>query len=62
MAIVIARIVLLAIPVRRCMAPVLMHRKTFLDRALDPIDNGIYRAGGVNPDEGMRWPVHPGWR
>ena len=57
MAIVIALIVLLAIPTGRYMAAVLMRRKTFADRVLDPVDHAIYRVGGVNPDEGMRWPA-----
>ncbi|MBV9356383.1 MAG: potassium-transporting ATPase subunit KdpA [Chloroflexi bacterium] len=58
MAIVIALIVLLAIPVGRYMAAVLMRRTTFADRVLDPVDHAIYRVSGVNPDEGMRWPAY----
>jgi K+-transporting ATPase ATPase A chain len=58
MAIVIALIVLLAIPVGRYMAAVLMRHKTWPDRVLDPVDHAIYRVSGVNPDEGMRWPAY----
>ncbi|MBV9354301.1 MAG: potassium-transporting ATPase subunit KdpA, partial [Chloroflexi bacterium] len=58
MAIVIALIVLLAIPVGRYMAAVLIRRKTFMDRVLDPVDTAIYRVSGVHQDEGMRWPAY----
>jgi K+-transporting ATPase ATPase A chain len=38
------------------MAAVFTRKKTWLDPVLDPVDNGIYRLSGVNPQEQMRWP------
>jgi K+-transporting ATPase ATPase A chain len=52
--IVLALVVDLSIVVGRYIAAVYMNRRTFLDPVLDPLDNAIYRLGGVNT-EGQRW-------
>src|SRR5712692_907647 len=52
--IVLALIVLVAIPLGRYMAAVFTGGRTMLDPILDPVDNAIYRLSGVNR-QGMRW-------
>ncbi|HVA25167.1 MAG TPA: potassium-transporting ATPase subunit KdpA [Chloroflexota bacterium] len=56
MVIMLVLAFLIMIPLGRYMAAVFMNKHTFLDRALNPVDNAIYRVCGVKRDEGMRWP------
>ncbi len=35
-----------------------MRRRTWLDPVLDPVDNAIYAVGGVDANQGMRWPAY----
>jgi potassium-transporting ATPase potassium-binding subunit len=58
MLIVLVILFLLVRPVGTYMAAVFTRKKTPLDRVFDPIDNGIYRLSGVNPQEQMRWPSY----
>ncbi len=58
MLIVLAILLLLVRPVGTYMAAVFMRKRTGLDRVFDRIDNGIYRLGGVNPNENQRWPAY----
>src|SRR5262249_56811315 len=45
----------LAWPLGEFMAAVLEGRRTFLTRALAPIERACYRAAGVRPDAEMTW-------
>jgi K+-transporting ATPase ATPase A chain len=56
--IVLAILLLLVRPVGTYMAAVFMRKPSALDRVFDPIDNSIYRLGGVNPHENQRWPAY----
>jgi len=56
--IVLAVLLVLVRPVGTYLAAVFTRRRSGLDRVFDPIDNGIYRLGGVNPDENQRWPAY----
>src|SRR5260370_10263497 len=58
MLMVLAILLLLVRPVGTYMAAVFTRKPTALDRVFDPIDNGIYRLGGVNPNENQRWPAY----
>ena len=58
MLIVVVILLLLVRPVGTYMAAVFTRKKTVLDRVFDPIDNGIYRLSGVNPNETQRWPAY----
>src|ERR1700730_8501788 len=49
---------LLVRPVGTYMAAVFTRKKSVVDRVFDPIDNGIYRLSGVNPNENQRWPAY----
>src|ERR1700738_3495845 len=54
-------LVILFLPVRPVgtyMAAVFMRKPSAVDRVFDPIDNGIYRLSGVNPNENQRWPAY----
>ena len=48
-------IVLIARPLGTYMANVFERRKTFLDPVLSPVERGIYKLTGVEPDNEMRW-------
>jgi len=58
MLIVLVILVLLVRPVGTYMAAVFTRKPTAVDRVFDPIDNGIYRLSGVNPNENQRWPAY----
>jgi K+-transporting ATPase ATPase A chain len=58
MLIVLVILFLLVRPVGTYMAAVFMRKPTALDRVFDPIDNGIYRLGGVDTNENQRWPAY----
>ncbi len=58
MLIVLVILLLLVRPVGTYMAAVFTRKPTRLDRVFDPIDSGIYRLSGVNPDENQRWPAY----
>src|SRR5258708_6091618 len=58
MLIVLAILLLLVRPVGTYMAAVFTHKPSAVDRVFDPIDNGIYRLSGVNPNENQRWPAY----
>src|SRR5258708_39314933 len=58
MLIVVVILLLLVRPVGTYMAAVFTRKKSLLDRVFDPIDNGIYRLSGVNPNENQRWPAY----
>ena len=53
-------VVLLALakPLGSFMAKVYQGERTFLDRALGPIERLIYRLAGVKPDEDMNWKTY----
>ena len=51
-------LLLLAKPLGSFMAKVYQGQRTFLDRALGPIERFIYRVSGVNPDEDMNWKTY----
>src|SRR5258708_2370932 len=58
MLIVLVILFLLVRPVGTYMAAVFTRKPTAVDRVFDPIDNGIYRLSGVNPNENQRWPAY----
>src|SRR3984893_9530978 len=58
MLIVLVVLFLLVRPVGTYMAAVFMRKKSVVDRAFDPIDNGIYWLSGENPNENQRWPAY----
>src|SRR3984893_6462936 len=58
MWIVLAILFLLVRPVGTYMAAVFMRKPSAVDRVFDPIDNGIYKLSGVNPNENQRWPAY----
>src|SRR6266852_8932408 len=58
MLIVLAILLLLVRPVGTYMAAVFTRKPSAMDRVFDPIDNGIYRLSGVNPNENQRWPAY----
>src|ERR1700730_2543823 len=58
MLIVLVLLFLVVRPVGAYMATVFMRKKSVVDRVFDPIDNGIYRLSGVNPNENQRWPAY----
>src|SRR3984893_5011261 len=58
MWIVLAVLFLVVRPVGAYMATVFMRKQSVVDRVFDPIDNGIYRLSGVNPNENQRWPAY----
>src|SRR5450631_3204639 len=58
MLIVLVVLFLLVRPVGMYMAAVFTRQRTVLDRVFDPIDNGIYRLSGVDPNENQRWPAY----
>jgi len=47
--------VLLVIPMGIYLHQVATYKKTFADAVFNPIDNAIYKVGGINPIEGMNW-------
>ncbi len=55
--IVLALIVLLVRPMGQYMAAVFTGGRTWLDRVLDPVDNAIFKLGGVR-GEAQRWPAY----
>ena len=58
MIILLVILFLLVRPVGTYMAAVFMRKKSPVDRVFDPVDNAIYRLGGINPDEEQRWPAY----
>jgi K+-transporting ATPase ATPase A chain len=50
--------VLLAIPLGRYIGKIYNGEKTWLDVVCNPIDRLFYKAGGVNPQNGMSWKQH----
>jgi potassium-transporting ATPase potassium-binding subunit len=58
MLIVLVILFLLVRPVGTYMAAVFTRKPMVVDRVFDPIDNGIYRLSGVNPNENQRWPAY----
>src|SRR6202011_2123912 len=58
MLIVLVILFRLVRPVGTYMAAVFMRKPSALDRVFDPVDNGIYRLSGVNPNENQRWPAY----
>jgi K+-transporting ATPase ATPase A chain len=58
MLIVLVILLVLVRPVGTYMAAVFTRKRTVLDPVFDPIDNGIYRLSGVNPNEQQRWPAY----
>src|SRR6266852_1435848 len=58
MLIVLVILFLLVRPVGTYMAAVFTRKPSAVDRVFDPIDNGIYRLSGVNPNENQRWPAY----
>src|SRR5579871_6768725 len=54
LAVVLAVALLIVIPLGMYMAAVFMGHRTWLDPVLDPVDNVIYRLGGVDR-QGMHW-------
>ncbi len=54
-ALVLALLVLCAIPVGRHLAAILDGRRTFLSPVLGPVERGIYAVCGVDPEQGMGW-------
>ena len=55
---VLAIMFLLVPPVGTYMAAVFTGKRTWLDPVLNPVDNAIYRIGGVNPHQNQRWPAY----
>ncbi len=51
----LAALIGLGIPLGAYMARVYKGEKTFLDRALKPIERFLYRITGINPNEEMDW-------
>src|SRR4030088_1859095 len=58
MLIVLVILFLLVRPVGTYMAAVFTRKPSAGGRVFDPIDNGIYRLSGVNPNENQRWPAY----
>jgi K+-transporting ATPase ATPase A chain len=56
MVIVLALLCLLAFPMGRYMAAVFTGGRTWLDPVLNPVDNAIYRLGGVRQEPMTWWP------
>jgi K+-transporting ATPase ATPase A chain len=54
-ALVLALVVLCAIPLGRYLANVLDGRRNLLSPVLGPVERGIYAVAGVRPDVGMGW-------
>jgi len=46
---------LLVIPMGAYLYQIATYKKTFADPVFNPIDNAIYRLGGVDPTQGMDW-------
>src|SRR5579862_9310038 len=53
---VLAIALAIVVPFGMYMAAVFMQRRTFLDPVLDPVDNAIYRLGGVSREGQTWWP------
>ena len=51
-------LVLLAIVLGKYIGKIYSGEKTWLDPVLRPIDNVLFRLGGVNPDREMNWKQH----
>src|ERR1700737_3162157 len=58
MLILLMLLFLLVRPVGAYMGAVFTRKPSAVDRVFDPIDNGIYRLSGVNPNEQQRWPAY----
>src|ERR1700737_817257 len=58
MLILLMLLFLLVRPVGAYMGAVFTRKPSAVDRVFDPIDNGIYRLSGVNPNENQRWPAY----
>ena len=46
---------LIVIPMGIYLYQIATYNKTFADPVFNPIDNVIYKIGGINPKEGMNW-------
>jgi K+-transporting ATPase ATPase A chain len=57
-AIVLGLTLLLVRPVGAYMEAVFTHRRTWIDRVMDPVDNALYRLSGVDPKVQQRWPAY----
>jgi K+-transporting ATPase ATPase A chain len=58
MAILIVIMLVLVRPVGTYMAAVFTGKRTWLDPVLDPVENAIYKVGGIDPNKGQRWPAY----
>jgi K+-transporting ATPase ATPase A chain len=54
----LAALLLLVRPLGAYMARVYQDRRTLLERALGPLERGIYRAAGVDPKDEMDWKTY----
>jgi K+-transporting ATPase ATPase A chain len=57
-AVFVAVLLLITRPMGAYIARVFQHEKTFLDPALRPIENAVYRVCGVDPDREMKWTTY----
>ncbi|HEY8065792.1 MAG TPA: potassium-transporting ATPase subunit KdpA [Methylosinus sp.] len=53
--IVLALVVVCAIPIGSFMAAIFEGRRTFLSPIVGPLERGIYRLSGIDPDEEQDW-------
>jgi K+-transporting ATPase ATPase A chain len=58
MAVVLAILLAIVVPLGQYLAVVFTGGRTWLDPLLDPFDRAIYRLSGVRPDEQQRWPAY----
>ena len=57
-ALVLALVFALAVPLGRYIAAVVQGRRTFLSPVLGPVERGFYTVAGVNPEAGMGWKTY----
>src|SRR5436190_33523 len=50
--------VILAIPLGKFIAKVYLGEKTMSDAIFNPIENLIFKIGGINPNKEMNWKQH----
>jgi potassium-transporting ATPase potassium-binding subunit len=53
-----AILILLAIPLGKYISKIFSNKKTWLDRAFNPIDKLFYKLGGINTATPMNWKQH----
>ncbi len=51
-------VVAIAIPLGKYISKVFQGEKTWLDFMMNPLDNIIYKSGGINPNKQMNWKQH----